>query len=670
MSEESLVARARELREILEHHNRLYYAENRTEISDSEYDALFQELLKLENQHPELTTSDSPTQRVGSAPSEGFEPYQHRVPMLSLDNAFSEQDLRDFDERAKKGLGQDQIDYFCELKFDGASLSLTYENGVLVQATTRGDGTTGEGITQNAKTVRGIPLRIAEDQTIEIRGEVVMLKSIFQELNSQKSDRGEQLFANPRNAASGGLRQLDSRLTAERKLTFFGYAIGFSEQPLSSNQSGVLDQLQSLGFNTWSDRRVCSSIDAVIEFVNEIENRRSALPFGIDGVVVKVNSLEFQRQLGFTARGPRWAIAKKFAAEQAFTLLRDITFQVGRTGVVTPVAELEPVSVGGVTVSRATLHNFEDLERRDVRIGDTVIIQRAGDVIPEVVGAVLDKRSPDSAKVSEPTECPRCGSPLERQAGIVFLKCSNQKHCPAQIQGALEHFVGRKMMDIEGLGEKQLERFLELELLTDIASIYRLKDKKEQLLSLDRMGEQSVHNLLQAIETSKKRPFSRFLFALGIPEVGERTAQDLARAFGTLSAVRQAKSNELIALDGFGPRTVDAILSWFSDEDHERVLNELLELGVDPPEEIKVSGGSFEGKTFVFTGKLEQFTREAAEAAVLKLGGKAAGSVSAKTSIVVAGPGAGSKLTKAEQLGITVVDEQGFLEMLPEGVEL
>jgi DNA ligase (NAD+) len=670
MSEESLAELARHLRETLEHHNRLYYSENRTEISDSEFDELFQKLIKLESEHPELRTLDSPTQRVGSAPSQSFDSYQHRIPMLSLDNAFSEDDLRDFDQKIRKQLETHQVQYFCELKFDGASLSLTYENGILVQATTRGDGVTGESITQNAKTVRGVPLRIHETQTMEVRGEVVMLRSVFEELNAKKLAAGEQLFANPRNAASGGLRQLDSRLTAERKLTFFGYSVGFSDKRLSNSQSGIMDSLQSLGFNTWLDRKVCNSIEEVLEFVSAVEIQRSSLPFGIDGVVVKVNSIDQQEQLGFTARGPRWAIAKKFAAEQAYTLLRDVTFQVGRTGVVTPVAELEPVSVGGVTVSRATLHNFEDLERRDVRVGDTVIIQRAGDVIPEVVGAVLDKRLAGSKPVEEPIHCPRCNTALERQSGIVFLRCPNKKHCPAQIQGSLEHFVGRKMMDIEGLGEKQIERFLELGLLTDVASIYQLELKRDELMSLDRMGAQSVQNLIDAIEASKTRPLGRFLFALGIPEVGERTAQDLAQSFGSIESVMSATDDQLLALDGFGPRTVSAIRSWFEDQDHQFVLKSLLELGVQPQAEVKQEGGVFEGKTFVFTGKLEQFTREAAEAVVQQLGAKASSSVSAKTTYVVAGPGAGSKLIKAEQLGVTVLDENSFLDLLPEGVSL
>ena len=663
-------SRIHELRELIQYHNRRYYAEDSPEISDSEFDLLFQELLRLEREHPEFRTDDSPTQKVGFVPVGAFQPYQHRVPMLSLDNAFSEEDLRSFDMRVKRGLNTESVLYFCELKFDGASLSLTYDQGKLVQATTRGDGVAGEGITENARVVQGVPAEIEWKSPIEIRGEVVMLKSVFEELNRKRIESGEQVFANPRNAASGGLRQIDSRMTADRKLTFFGYSVGFAEPDIAESQSKTIDTLASWGVNVWREHCVCESIEDVIRFVNHIESIRAELPFGIDGVVVKVDSLELQAKLGSTARGPRWAIAKKFAAEQAFTLLRDISLQVGRTGVVTPVAELEPVSVGGVTVSRATLHNFDDLARRDVRVGDTVIIQRAGDVIPEVVGAVLEKRHADALPAAEPTHCPVCGTTLTRATGIVFLKCPNSKGCSAQLRGTLEHFVGRKMMDIEGLGEKQIERFLELGLLTNVASIYRLKEREAELLALDRMGEQSVSNLLKAIEDSKTRPLARLVFAFGIPEVGERTAQDLARAFGTLDQIQHAGAEQLIALDGFGPRTVEAIRGWFEDPDHISLLEDLKELGVAPPPDAKVEGGVFAGKTFVFTGKLERFTREAAEEVVQSLGAKASGSVSVKTHYVVAGPGAGSKLVKAEQLGVPVLSEEEFLQMLPEGVTL
>ncbi len=668
-------ARAAELRSTLEQANYRYYVLDAPDMSDSEYDRLFRELVDIETANPELRTPDSPTQRVGTLPVTGFTPHRHLVPMLSLDNAFGEDEVRQFDDRVRRYLGTEgPIEYFAELKFDGASMSLTYEDGLLTIAATRGDGTTGENVLPNAKTIRGIPLRLRETLLgrIEVRGEVVMLKSVFDELNAEKSERGEQVFANPRNAAAGGLRQLDSRQTSERKLNFFAYGVGAVELGLPPNelvelQSAALKYLQELGFAIRSEYKVSKGIDGIIEFIQWVGSARPSLPFGIDGVVIKVNSKDLQEQLGNTARGPRWAIAYKFPAEQAFTKLNRIFVQVGRTGNVTPVADLEPVYVGGVTVSRATLHNFDDVERKDVREGDTVIVQRAGDVIPEVVGPVLEKRSPDAVRAMPPTVCPACETPLVRLEGLVFLKCPNSKGCPAQLSSAFKHFVGRKMMDIEGLGEKQIDRFLDLGYLTDLASIYRLKERREDLVGLDRMGESSVENVLSAIEESKTRPLPRLLFALGIPDVGERSAQDLARAFGNLERIRKLTRDDLVLVDGIGDKTARGIEQWLEDEDNQKLLNDLLEAGVAPVEAEAPISDIFEGKTFVFTGKLEKFTREDAEASVMKMGGKAAGSVSAKTHYVVAGPGAGSKLAKAEQLGVAILNEDEFLAMLPEG---
>ncbi len=669
------VARAAELRQTLEHHNYRYYVLDSPEISDTQFDLLFRELVELETTHPELKTPDSPTQRVGTLPISGFTPHQHLVPMLSLDNAFGADELSQFDDRIKRFLGiTEEIEYFAEMKFDGASMSLTYVDGLLTTATTRGDGTTGENVTANARTIRGIPLTLRESLPgrIEVRGEVVMLKSVFHQLNEDKLAKGEQLFVNPRNAASGGLRQLDSRLTAVRKLNFFAYGVGAIELGLPPNdliekQSTALAHLKELGFAIRSEIKVSTGINGIIQFIDKIGNERPNLPFGIDGVVVKVNRKALQSDLGNTARGPRWAIAYKYPAEQAFTKLNSIFVQVGRTGNITPVADLEPVFVGGVTVSRATLHNFDDLERKDVREGDTVIVQRAGDVIPEVVGPMLDKRPANAVKPLPPVVCPACETLLVRQEGLVFLKCPNTKGCPAQVSSALKHFVGRKMMDIEGLGEKQIDRLLEVGYLTDIASIYRLHQKKSEMLAMDRMGDQSVENLLAAIEESKTRPLPRLLFALGITDVGERGAQDLARSFGTLEKLKQAKYDDLIQLEGIGGKTASSIELWFEDEDNLRVIEELLTAGVAPVEAEAPLSDIFEEQTFVFTGKLEKFTREDAEATVMKMGGRAAGSVSAKTNYVVAGPGAGSKLVKAEQLGVAVMTEEEFLAMLPEG---
>jgi DNA ligase (NAD+) len=669
-----LALRAANLRHQIERHAYLYYVLDAPEISDSEYDILFRELQSIEEVHPQLRTVDSPTQRVGGPPVTGFEQHRHQIPMLSLDNAFDEAELRAFDQRVKRalpesdGLFSDElVAYHTELKFDGASLSLTYEDGVLIRATTRGDGTTGEVVTEGARTIRGIPLRLQEDLqgVLEVRGEVVMLRAIFDELNRERMEKGEQAFVNPRNAAAGGLRQLDSRLTARRKLNFFAYGIGGGSR-LSDTHSGTLQRLKDLGFPIRKEAQTVSGPDELVHQIQIIESLRPLLPFGIDGVVIKVNSLELQDALGFTARGPRWAIAYKFAAEQAFTVLNGITWQVGRTGVVTPVAELEPVFVGGVTVGRATLHNFPELTRKDVRVGDIVIVQRAGDVIPEVVGPVLDKRIGDPPQPTEPLSCPECGTLLIRRDGEVAVRCPNAQ-CPAQIAAKLIHFASRRAMDIEGLGEKQVLRFLELGLLTDLASVFRLQEHKSQLTSLDRMGEQSVVKLLLAIEASKGVPLARFLNALGIRMVGEKTASDIARSVRTLEAFRSATIESLMAIDGIGEPTAAEIVLWLEDDANQELLNEFAQLGVRPSEAEAPIGDLFAGQTLVFTGKLVGFAREDAEELVMKQGGKAAGSVSKNTTLVVAGPGAGSKLSKAEQLQIPVISEKEFLAMLPEG---
>ncbi|MFQ3669593.1 MAG: NAD-dependent DNA ligase LigA, partial [Fimbriimonadaceae bacterium] len=465
-------------------------------------------------------------------------------------------------------------------------------------------------------------------------------------------------------AASGGLRQLDSRQTAERKLNFYAYAVGAGPR-LADTQSDTLRRLRDLGFAVRPEPRVLTGIDAVLEYVSETEAKRASLPFGIDGVVVKVNRLDMQDELGNTARGPRWAIAYKFAAEQAFTRMNGILWSVGRTGVVTPVADLEPVSVGGVVVSRATLHNIDDIRRKDVRVGDRVIVQRAGDVIPEVVGPVLSDRPPEATEPTEPTECPECGSSLTRTAGEVALRCPNRQ-CPAQIAAKLIHLASRGALDIEGLGEKQILRFLELGLLVDLPSVFALAEHRDTLLGLERMGEQSVANLLAAIEAAKKRPLDRFLFALGIRYVGEKAAKDLARTFRTLAAFREARYQQLLAVPDIGPRTAGEIEAWLEDEANQEMLDRLLDLGVSPVEVEGPVGDLFAGQTIVFTGKLEKFTREAAEELVVRLGGKTAGSVSKNTTLVVAGPGAGGKLAKANALGVEITDEEGFLARLPE----
>ncbi len=664
-----LAERVGYLRRSLERHAYLYYVLDSPSISDTEYDLLFRELQELEELHPEFADPASPTKRIGSPPVAGFEQHRHLVGMLSLDNSFGREELETFDERVRRGLETEAaVEYYCELKFDGASLSLTYVDGVLTRATTRGDGTTGELVTDNAMTLRGVPFRTQAPLTgtYEVRGEVLMLKSVFDRLNQERAEKKLQLFANPRNAAAGGLRQLDSRLTAARSLSFFAYALGAFESPLARTQAELLAALKELGFATRTEPRVVLGIEAVWEFAEEIREKRSILPFGIDGVVIKVNDFARQQQLGNTSRGPRWAIAHKYPAEQAFTKLNRIFAQVGRTGAVTPVAELEPISVGGVTVSRATLHNYEDLRKKDVREGDTVIVQRAGDVIPEVVGPVLAERDPGAIVPDEPTVCPECDGALLRVSGEVALRCVN-KACPAQIAAKLRHFVSRKAMDIEGLGEKLIDRFLEEGVLTDLASIYRLSEHADRLTELEKLGDKSIAKLIQNIEVSKTRPLDRFVFGLGIRHVGDRGAHELAVAFRTLATLRQCTYDSLIAVDDVGPRTALEVAEWFADDANQAMLDDLLSLGVDPVESDPPTSDLFEGKTLVFTGKLERFSREAAEAVVLQMGGKAAGSVSKNTTYVVAGPGAGSKLDKATQLGVPVLTEDEFLELIPEG---
>lgn len=669
MATDALRQRASELRAFLDYHNYRYYVLDSPEISDSEWDKAFQELVILETDDPSLQTPDSPTLKVGAPPIAGFSQADHAVPMLSLDNAFSTEELFAFDASVRKAASSDaEIRYFVELKFDGASLSLTYEDGLLTRATTRGDGTTGEVVTENARTIRGIPLRlrVSVPGLVEVRGEVVMLNEVFNELNAAKAARAEQLFANPRNAASGGLRQLDSRLTAARKLNFFAYGLGAGERPVET-QSELLACLREWGFPTRPEAQTFDSIEAVAKRLEAIQTMRASLPFGIDGAVIKVDSFALQAELGNTSRGPRWAVAYKFPSEQAFTVLNNVFPSVGRTGAVTPVADLEPVFVGGVTIARATLHNYDEVAKKNLKIGDTVIVQRAGDVIPEVVGPVLDKRPENAQDVAVPTHCPDCETELVRPEGEVILRCPN-KACPSKVAAKLIHFASRSAMDIEGLGEKQIQRFLELGWLDDIDSIFRLRDRQEELVNLDRMGEQSVQNLLDAIESAKTRPLHKLIFGLGIRFVGERTARDLAQSCRSLDNLRHANYQAFLEVPDVGTRTAGELESYFEDETNRTLIDRLLALGVAPVELEQPVGDVFAGQTWVFTGKLEQFTREAAEGTVLKLGGKVAGSVSKNTTCLVAGPGAGSKLEKAQQLNIPVITEAEFLDQLPDAV--
>lgn len=639
----------------VDRHNRLYHGEDAPEISDSEFDALVRELASLS-----VKLGVQTPVRVGAPAKRGLPEHRHRAPMLSLDNAFSTDELMAWHERNCKVAGVGDIRYSAELKYDGMSLSLVYKDGVLVSAATRGDGAVGELVTENAKTVAGIPHTIPYSGDLEVRGEVMMSKATFARLNDARRLAGQQLFVNPRNAAAGAMRQIDTRLVAERSLEFYPYGQGDGEA-IRPTQGEVLLALQEMGFTLPNLRLSGDSMESVIGFVQQVQVMRPDLPFGIDGVVVKVDSVTIQSQLGFTSRGPRWALAYKFPAEQAFTILREIGLQVGRTGVVTPVAELEPVFVGGVQVSRATLHNFSDLKLRDVRAGDRVIVQRAGDVIPEVVGAVLADRPADSVEPTPPTHCPECRTELV-EVGVAF-RCPNAA-CPAQTTGALIHFCGRGALDIEGLGEKLVVRLTQLGYLSDLASIFELGRHRAELTQLEGLGETSITKLLEMIESRRNPALPKFLYGLGIRQVGERTSVDLAQAFGELSALSTATEADLVAIPDVGPITAREIAQWFASDDGQRLLARFAELGVQPQSEAKREGGPFSGQTWVFTGSLEKLNRDEAEAIIVAGGGKAAGSVSAKTTTVVAGPGAGSKLAKAEQLGIRVMTEAEFLALV------
>ncbi|HWP31390.1 MAG TPA: NAD-dependent DNA ligase LigA [Fimbriimonadales bacterium] len=668
----ALEKRAKELRDLINYHNYLYYVLDSPEVSDEQWDAWFAELKRIEEEHPELITPDSPTQRVGAKPSEKFESHRHIVPMLSLDNAFNEKEFEAFYKRVTRALGvpeNTKLEFSGELKFDGLSLSLTYVEGVLQTAATRGDGEVGENITPNARTINTIPLRLLTEApgTIEVRGEVILDKKEFERINKERIERGEPPFANPRNAASGSCRQLDPRITASRKLSFWAWGIGATGGLKFSTQWELYNWLKKAGFRVSEFTRILKGLDECLKFIEEWEKKRENLNYECDGLVFKINDWDLQNRLGYTSRGPRWAIAYKFASKQATTKLKEIIWQVGRTGVLTPVAILEPVRVSGVIVKRATLHNYDELLRRDVRPGDTVIVQRAGEVIPEVVGPV--SKSGHRGSIPKPPEkCPVCKTKLtKRKAGEVALRCPN-KNCPAQNSERIIHFVSRNGMDIEGLGAKHILRFMDLGYIQDAADIYHLKEYKDELMELEGMGEKSVSNLLNAIEASKKRPLNRFLFALGIPYVGEAAAFDIAKHFKTLDRIKKATYEDFLEVRDIGPNTAKELVEFFKSEETKRLLKRLEEAGVKPQpiaaeEETKTP---FSGKTVVFTGKLETMTREDAEALVRRLGGRASSSVSKETDLVVAGPGAGSKLDNAKKYGVKIIDEKEFLKMLEE----
>ena len=661
--------RIRELREKIHRHNYLYYVLDSPEITDTEYDLLLRELTRLENEFPELVTPDSPTQRVGAKPLDKFSQMTHRIPMLSLENAFEEQDLRDFDDRVKRFLGLaagHEIEYTCEPKMDGLAVELIYENGEFTAGATRGDGFVGENITQNLKTVRSIPLRLGTDappRLLEVRGEVYLPLDAFRKLNAERQDAGEAPFANPRNAAAGSLRQLDPRITARRPLSIFCYAPGALEGCEFTCQSEFLSTLPKWGIPVNPQAHKVTGIDQALAFYREMAAQRETLPYEIDGVVVKVDSFPIQRDLGEKSRSPRWAIACKFPPRQAVTAVEDIVVQVGRTGVLTPTAMLRPVEVSGVTVSRATLHNWEEMERKDIRIGDTVVIERAGDVIPAVVRVVTEQRTGAERFLPIPTACPECGSEIVKIPEEVAVRCLGLS-CPAQIRESIIHFASRNAMDMEGLGVKYIEQLLRLGLVKNVADLYYLT--KDDFMRFERMGNKLAENLLFAIENSKHRELSRFIYALGIRHVGEHTAKLLAGAFGSIRNLEKAGEEELLSIREIGPQVARSIRTFFSNEQNIQVIERLLQAGVTPSVEVKRVGGRFTGKTFVFTGALTQFTREDAKRIVEAEGGHAAGSVSRKTDFVVAGDEAGSKLEKARQLGVKVLTEEEFQRMLEE----
>jgi DNA ligase (NAD+) len=659
-------ARLKELRDLLNQYNYEYHVLDKPSVPDSEYDQLLRELVSLEEQHPELKTEDSPTLRVGGTVLDAFKKVEHRTPMLSLGNAFNETDLRDFDRRVRQTVGDD-VSYVCELKIDGLAVSLRYENGLFIQGATRGDGSIGEDITSNLKTIRSIPLRLKEPVTLEVRGEAFMSKKSFDLLNTIKAEKGEELAANPRNAAAGSLRQLDPKIAASRNLDVFLYSIAdVGETGVDSHSEG-LDYLDKLGFKTNQERRKFSSIEEVIDFVQGWTEKRPHLPYEIDGMVIKVDSLVQQEQLGTTAKSPRWAIAYKFPAEEVVTTLIDIELSVGRTGVVTPTAILEPVKVAGTTVQRASLHNEDLIREKDIKIGDQVVIKKAGDIIPEVVNVLPERRTGEERDFSMPTHCPECNSELVRLEEEVALRCINPK-CPAQIREGLIHFVSRDAMNIEGLGEKVISQLFQEKLIEDVADIYKLT--KEQLLGLERMGEKSVNNLLSAIEASKQNSLEKLLFGLGIRHVGAKAAKTLAQQFETMEKLSKATNEDLLAINEIGSKMADAIVTYFENEEVHELLTELQDRGLNmeykgpKPVSIAESDSFFAGKTVVLTGKYEQLSRNEAKDKLEALGAKVAGSVSKKTDLVIAGEDAGSKLTKAQELGIEIWDEARMVEEL------
>ena len=672
MSDSKAIAQQIEtLRSTLNQYNYQYYVLDEPSVPDASYDRLLRELQTLEAEHPSLLTDDSPTQRVGGEPLSAFKQVEHQVPMLSLDNAFNSDEMREFDKRIKSRLGTERVSnfqYVSEPKLDGIAISLLYRDGILVQGATRGDGRVGEDITLNVRTIASIPLRLLGDDypaVLEVRGEIYMPKRSFERLNERARAQDGKLFVNPRNAAAGTLRQLDPRIVAERHLEMCSYGVGLIEGgEVASTHSATLKKLQQWGFRINNEMEVLDDVEGCLASHDRLLAKRDSLPYDIDGIVFKVDDLSLQQRLGFVARAPRWAIAHKFPAEEEVTQLLDVDFQVGRTGAITPVARLAPVFVGGVTVSNATLHNRDEIERLGVMINDSVIVRRAGDVIPQVAKVVLEQR-PDNVRAIEfPSACPVCQSPLERIEGEAVTRCSGALICGAQQKEMIKHFASRKAMDVDGLGDKLIEQMVDEGLIKSAADLYRLK--AQQLASLERMAEKSAQNVLKALEKSKATTLAKFLYSLGIREVGEATATSLANHFGKLEAIQQASIEALLEVNDVGPVVAQYVFDFFHAEHSEELLNSLIEVGINWPDVVVKSDDQLplKNQTFVVTGTLETMGRDEAKERLVALGAKVAGSVSKKTHCVVAGPGAGSKLNKAQELGLEILDETMFIALL------
>ncbi|MCO7175410.1 NAD-dependent DNA ligase LigA [Sporolactobacillus kofuensis] len=657
-----------DLRRQLNQYSYEYYVEDRPSVPDSEYDRLMNELIAIETEHPEWITPDSPTQRVGGEPLKAFTKVTHDVPMLSLGDVFNEEELLDFDRRVRQAVGDDVV-YVCELKIDGLAVSLTYENGQFILGATRGNGTIGEDITNNLKTVRSLPLVLPEPVNFEVRGEAYMPKKSFEKLNEERSRNGEPLFANPRNAAAGSLRQLDPKISAKRRLSVFLYSSGQFDREKITTHYGLLEEIKRLGLPVNPESRRCRTMQEVFDYIKEYTEKRDALPYGIDGIVVKVDSMAQQRALGNTVKSPRWMIAYKFPAEEVVSTLEAIEVSIGRTGAVTPTAVLTPVAVAGTTVKRASLHNEDLIREKDLRIGDRVVIRKAGDIIPEVVNVLVEQRTGDETPFAMPTHCPECGSALVRLEEEVALRCINPK-CPALIREGLIHFVSRGAMNIDGLGEKVITQLFEKQLIADVADLYKLN--RDELLSMERMGEKSTDNLLKAIEHSKENSLEHLLFGLGIRYIGSKAAKILAQAFKDIDQLAAAEMDALLAVDEIGEKMAESLIAYFSKSEVRALISELKAAGVNmtylgPDPEIAAHSDSFfSGKTVVLTGKLTLMTRNEAKEEIERRGGKVTGSVSASTDLVVAGEAAGSKLKKAQTLQIEVWDEARFVETLKE----